>query len=943
MTKNKKIIKIESLLTCFLLCVNILLLWQVLSPNSFYFLCIIIAGFFFSSYLQQRAGKVLNIIVNLSVLAVFVFLVISVMNSSFIYKDVVEIFVKKIFLILIIFSFASSLVGYLSYIQVLSACVLIAHALFISSYTLMVFSFVIVYLLIWVLIMRVKLYGYFCDSEEIKGKKYYSLLMSVLFLAIALALAWVLLIRFPIGKFDNFALLLHPNEAVKAEFLATESEKEFSQLEEELVEKVVKFISESNYGTIGDKELSLALFNKLTNQSVTSLEVLQAEDGLIDMLKRIGPGIEKGKDNLELILKQYLKSKLNLNLSSHSKSMMNRFNMNPLDVLDKLLNMNRVNRLNSSRSLGELLKNNEKLMNEIESKQINLQEASKIEDSIDDFRDSKLEELYRKKKEELETALDELKGEKFKLESLVPQQKSLIEEKMPIKPDGKLEDLEFAIKSFQDLLDRVDQALKLDDFKGIEKVIKEKEERNTAALKQYLENFIELSDIKLSIVNEHIKAVIDEKLHNSDMPEYFQNEINHSLGKLILVSEGKQFKRQTLETSEKLENNKTDAEKEIKQLIVGKAFILSKSSRRELKNSFKENLSGQVSNQSVNDLVRSVDQLESINNLNILSQRIEQLNDYLSQLSSKGQLLKKTEEEQKDILDNLYDVLSARIISQKDIVDTGIRDVAKKQDSFERLLEEDTMESSIRDFLKDIKMEIDTADKFLEIEMLLERIDKLSDITKNKLKEEHLNTIQQNLIQRTQIQKAFIRQNIKTQLQEKLDLLRKLNPESAKIVGKLKDKLEESRTDEQLNKILSDINYQIEQISEYGQNLHLLEAEDEDLLENQVDGFSDGFGDRELAVVPSSLVMSIDSSVQPKAFFISGNMFVTDVTEKCQWISASPDIAWIDEKGILHAIKKGSVRIRARFRSGVSPVINVLVVDKMLSSVEYSIEREIAK
>ncbi len=1026
MTKNKNIIKIELILTCLLLFINTFLLWHVLFPYGFYFLCVIVVGFILSGYIHRRLGRIFDLLVSLAILAVFILLVISTVKSSFIYKEVVEIFVKKIFLALVIFSFAASSAIYLSYIQVLSAAVLISHALFITNYTLMVFSFVIAYLLLWVMIMRVKLYGYFSDIDEIKGKKKYPLFISFVFFIIAFLLAWALFVKFPIGKFDKFAILFHLEESANPEFLTTEKEKDFSQLEEELVDKAAKLISDSNYGTIGDKEASLTLFNKLINRSSTSLEVLQAEAGLFDLLNRTGPGIEEKKDDLNSILNQYLKARLDFNLSSNSKILINSFNMNPFNIFDKLANMSKVNKLNSSGSLDELNEESEKLTDKIDKKHLNLQEVVKIDEAVDDLRQIKLEELYRKKKEEIKNDLVKLEREKSKLEtsiyagnleegeffsqgksdfniikqsvvndlnklkeslrqlSVYPETENEIDkiiskakiskdikdlsdignalkqlEKRPnestkgnIKGMRKLIDLQVGIGNLKELLLEIEKATNLDNFKEIDKDINQLAEKHCETLDKHLSDLSELSDIKLSIVNEHIKQMIGQDLKDSNAPEYFKNEIKHSLEIIISTNNEKEFKEQSTKTHEKLKNNKTGSEKDIKQLIMSKSFLLSKEKREEIKSELEKDLDIQLLDEKLKELKQQIDRLEEDSLLDSLQKNTDKLKSELEQLSSKGQLLKTNQDNQDKSLDELFDILSVKIIIESETYQEGENKQKRKEDSFEQLLNAEEMSEEVKELLKDLKSKIDKAKDFSEIKRLMEEIDMLENIMKDKVDEDDLKQIKQSLKQRMQIRKEFIRQNIKSRLAQQLDLMKRSNSIDNNTIDKLKRELYKSKTDEQLRDTLDKISSFLEQeLVSTEDNLSSAESFDwqsknEAAMVKNEDIVSEPGQEamaKELIAVPLRIVMSVDTSVQPKAFFVSNKLFAIDVTDKCIWTSTNPNVAWIDQKGVIHAINKGATEITAVFRDTSSKVINVLVSDGLLSSVEYAIEREVAK
>src|SRR3989338_2640017 len=161
MEKKDRYLLLEFCLTFFILFLLISLLGEILSTYRLYLIFGLVFGFCFSWFIRDRYSQVIRFFITASVFGVFVWIIYSVLNSSFFYKDVIMIFIKGVFILEFIFSFNAYEPQLLSYIQALSIPLFMSAPIFIeSNYNEVSLSLTLAYFIIWVAIFKVKFYGF---------------------------------------------------------------------------------------------------------------------------------------------------------------------------------------------------------------------------------------------------------------------------------------------------------------------------------------------------------------------------------------------------------------------------------------------------------------------------------------------------------------------------------------------------------------------------------------------------------------------------------------------------------------------------------------------------------------------------------------------------------------------------------------------------------------
>jgi hypothetical protein len=162
MTDKNKYFYLEILFTLLLIFSAISLYGKILSAYKLFSVLGLICGICFSYFLKNRHNQVLRSFITIGSFAVIAWILYSILNSTFIYKDVIIICIKGLILLELTLSLNACTPSFLTYMQVLSIPLFMSHLIFIKgeySGTLVIFTFG--YLISWFVILKLKFYELF--------------------------------------------------------------------------------------------------------------------------------------------------------------------------------------------------------------------------------------------------------------------------------------------------------------------------------------------------------------------------------------------------------------------------------------------------------------------------------------------------------------------------------------------------------------------------------------------------------------------------------------------------------------------------------------------------------------------------------------------------------------------------------------------------------------
>jgi uncharacterized protein YjdB len=68
---------------------------------------------------------------------------------------------------------------------------------------------------------------------------------------------------------------------------------------------------------------------------------------------------------------------------------------------------------------------------------------------------------------------------------------------------------------------------------------------------------------------------------------------------------------------------------------------------------------------------------------------------------------------------------------------------------------------------------------------------------------------------------------------------------------------------------------------------------------------------------------------------------IKDISSELEWFSSDPSIAFVDDKGIVRALTKGTTEVFVRHKGSTSEKAEVTVVDNILDDVRREVENKL--
>lgn len=394
MTEKDKYFGLELSLSFCLLSFCLLMFGQALSALRPYLIGGLICGFS-TGWIRRNSPLPFTVTaVNAAVLLIFIWIIYSLINSSLFYREVIVIYAKGILIMGLILSFGSCLASYLSYIQVLSIPVFMGSFLFAKAPGITFILSACGYIICWLAVLKIKLY----TAVDIRARKdlkpyRYASPATALFLLSAL-LAAALFYNFTFERQGKKGLFPEEDSFGQEESIG-KLEKEYYDLEDKINRKITKVIPELKLTQ--ERQELIALFGKLMNESLDTLEVNKAEDGLISYLRSPGPGLEK-KDAEELLIltEAYLDKKIVLNLKRIKDQILYSLRRDAFGLKEKFSGLGLANKMRYSKAQAELRKFNKEAGQMLDNSRAGNEAKSRLKELLEHLRDWKSFELYRK-------------------------------------------------------------------------------------------------------------------------------------------------------------------------------------------------------------------------------------------------------------------------------------------------------------------------------------------------------------------------------------------------------------------------------------------------------------------------------------------------------------------------------------------------------------------
>ena len=538
---------LELFFTFFLLALVIFLSGGLFSFRLRQYLIIgLILGFSFSWFTRQKANHLIKLFITIGAVGILVWIIYSILNSSFYYKEIILICLKAAFILEFVLSFNANPHSFLAYIQALSVPLFMSHPIFLKDYSPLSFVLTLGYVICWLAILKVKFYGFINPFRDKKFRISNTLYLPVILFFTSIFISWVFFTHSPLGNIEKGGFF--PEGGSSLETGLDDLETEYYDLQDNVQKKVTRLIPE--FRSSEDRYAVLKLLDKFIKDSRYTIELEKAELGLESRLKTPGPGLEKGDtQELTYAMDKYLDKKTALNLKKIKAKIRESLTDNRFKIKNMISVLLRV---------GKILYNN------------SYRQVSAYENEIKRIIDTSY--VDTKVKKELKELTDQLKEWKA---FDIYRQKSVFLDKKIASLDGGLKN------ELTALLAQIRKIETISDVKETENKIKTLEEGNRQLPADIINDMKEILDLKSQILILEESGSLKEKLEQSGLSEYEVRELKEKVDTIKDAENKQQLSEDLSKFQERTEKTQVDISRQTEELADLKAHILAKEKKEE--------------------------------------------------------------------------------------------------------------------------------------------------------------------------------------------------------------------------------------------------------------------------------------------------------------------------------------------------------------------------
>ncbi len=358
-----------------------------------------VVGFAFGWYNRKGAFEGIKYFADAAILITIIWIGYRIFKSTFLYKEVIAMLIQGIIIWEIIFSFNFSAPGKTAYIRLLSLLIFMTSPVFAVAYSI---PLVIVYLLAWLAILRFQFAGFLQPIQEKSSRRYYSLAASLACFLIAMFLAWFISSNVYLGRIKKGMFLLDEDLQDMGSGGGKESNQtdKFYSLQDDLQNKITGLALKLD--SYEKRRQLIYLFSELVKETIKTMEVDKAETGLIDILKRPGPGLEDTELPMTLLLKNYIDKKNSLGIQKNKEEIMDALKKYPMGIVDKIKIISLANKIQQASSYQQLQENSGALQTAIQDAPLSKDAQKDLSALVRKLSNLKAFELYRRKIRDLD-------------------------------------------------------------------------------------------------------------------------------------------------------------------------------------------------------------------------------------------------------------------------------------------------------------------------------------------------------------------------------------------------------------------------------------------------------------------------------------------------------------------------------------------------------------
>ncbi|MCX5698433.1 MAG: hypothetical protein NTX01_01900 [Candidatus Omnitrophica bacterium] len=902
MTQKDKYLFAELGLTCLLLITAVFLLkpavfWQ-------YQLLLIggsVVGFAFGWYNRQGAFEGIKYFTDAAILITITWIGCRIFKSTFLYKEVIAIFIQGVIILEIIFSFNFSAPGKTAYIWLLSLLVFMASPVFAITYSI---PLAIVYLLAWLAILRFQFAGFLEPLKEKSSRRYYSLAASLACFLIAMFLAWFISSNVYLGRIKKGMSLLDENQQETGSGGGKESNQadKFYSLQDDLQNKITGLALKLD--SYEKRRQLIYLFSKLIKETINTMEVDKAEIGLVDILKREGAGLE-GAGQVMTLTKEYLDKRNSLNLEKNKEYIMDMLKGYPLGIIDKIKIISLANKIQQANSYQQLQENSQALQTAIQNAPLSKDARKDLSAFARSLSNLKAFELYRRKIRDL--------GQR---------------------PPALDEEIE---KKIAEVVSDIEHTEGLDDFKQTAKKIRQL--KNDPRIleqksgKDVLKSLEEVSRIKLDLFfAEKLEKARKDASRKQDLgspAEEFDKKMD-GVGK---ANNYREFIKEFLGLSQQNRDNNLGLAEGL-----GEVLDLKTESFKQIQKDKIDNLMGKdLSSGSKNEALEAIEAMEEKESSRDLERQLEELVNKIRELERKGNFSPERAAELLKAAADLKELLDARLQARAELKKEEVSEKGSWKsdylDQLQQAIEGSSLSSRKKKMLKALLDQLLKTQSLSQLEDVKEALENeisslgLPGVSDAELRE--INKINEKIKQAAEIKQKFLASKALADISEKIE---RLSLQDVKKAQALKEKLEQMRkssTLEEAEKIILDL-----------KNISNSESAQVDRDSMMV---QEGKQQWKIYILSSPLIVSQGITVPLKVIAVYKNGYIKELTSDVEWFSTEQQVARVDDLNFLHPLAKGKTEIRAVYKGAASKDTTVNVVEGIDAQTARAIKQELAK
>jgi hypothetical protein len=462
-------------------------------------------------------------------------------------------------------------------------------------------------------------------------------------------------------------------------------------------------------------------------------------------------------------------------------------------------------------------------------------------------------------------------------------------------------------KELAGALSGIKGAESLKDFKGAAEKIQGLTDKKDLKAEGAIKGIKDISDLKLSMLLSDKEEQLKRQIEDSGLFEYDAQKLKESLDELRtagdneLAEDSLKLKEAAMESG--LKN--TDG---INDFIKAKAYSSVRKKKERIEKLLDESSSGEARKK----ISENFNRLQSEEDPVKFDSAAEAMKENIKGLSSRGFI----PESSRDIL--LKETAEFSNLIQPQIGTAEKKDKFEYRQEWEELLDSPSLKNETSRLLKELTNELSKTNTLAEFKNMQEEITReIAPLT-----QEFKNAFNEF----AEIKRMFIMEKALLGLREKIAEIEKIDAAGAEILEQDLRKMRGSRSSADLEK-------DIEKIKE--------DIETGKLKKAMKDGISDNRSLR-LNVIPPRVVMPIGTSVPLKIFAVYNDVFLKELGFGLECSSSRPDVARIDEKGIVYSAAAGRTDIHVRYKEAEKN-IEVTVVDGIDEKTGAEIKQDLIK